>query len=209
MNKTQSLQDIEAIKSMMENSTRFLSLSGLSGIVPGIFAIIGSAYAYFIVLNSGSILYDEKMHLLNSASGLSEIIHLAITALVIFTLAVCSAWYFTWKKAKKNNSKLWSSSFKKWLFHFSIPLIVGGIFSLLLIYHHNVHLVGSATLIFYGLALVNASKYTFQEIHYLGLSEIFLGLLAGIFLCYGILFWTLGFGLLHIVYGITMYIKHK
>ena len=95
------------------------------------------------------------------------------------------------------------------LIHLFIPLLAGGIFSLLLIWHNNITLVASTTLIFYGLALVNAGKFTFGEIHYLGLSEIVLGLLAGFFLNYGLLFWALGFGLLHIVYGWVIYKKYQ
>lgn len=209
MNKDQTLNDIQAIKSMMENSTRFLSLSGLSGVFAGVTALIGAAYAYFFVLHGGSILYDENMRVLNSADGFWVIVHLAVTAIVILFLAVTVAWYFSWKKAKKENKKLWSKPFKKWLFHFSVPLAVGGIFCLLLIYHHNTHLLGSATLLFYGLALLNASKFTFQEIHYLGLCEIVLGICAGFILCYGMLFWAIGFGVLHIIYGLVMYIRHK
>jgi hypothetical protein len=64
-------------------------------------------------------------------------------------------------------------------------------------------------LIFYGLSLVNAGKFTFSEIHYLGLTEIVLGILAGIFINHGLLFWTLGFGLMHIVYGTVMYYRHE
>ncbi len=90
-----------------------------------------------------------------------------------------------------------------------IPLVAGGIFCLILIYHKLLFLIASATLIFYGLALINGSKYTLHEIRYLGISEIFLGLLASVFTGYGLVFWTIGFGVLHIIYGILMYLKHE
>jgi hypothetical protein len=90
-----------------------------------------------------------------------------------------------------------------------IPLICGGIFALILLFQHNLMLVASVMLIFYGLSLVNAGKFTFSEIHYLGLTEIVLGILAGLFVELGLLFWTVGFGFMHIVYGTVMYYRHE
>ena len=70
-------------------------------------------------------------------------------------------------------------------------------------------LVAPTTLLFYGLALYNAGKYTLDEIRYLGVSEIILGLLGCIFIGYGLMFWALGFGVLHIVYGFMMWWKYE
>jgi hypothetical protein len=63
-------------------------------------------------------------------------------------------------------------------------------------------------LIFYGLALINASKYTYNDIRYLGISELLIGLCSTLFLGYGLFFWAAGFGLAHIVYGALMYFKY-
>jgi len=95
------------------------------------------------------------------------------------------------------------------LIHLFIPLITGGLFALILLYRNDSTLLASVTLIFYGLALVNAGKYTLGEIQYLGVFEIVLGLLAGIFTCWGLLFWAIGFGILHIVYGLVMYYRYE
>jgi len=89
-----------------------------------------------------------------------------------------------------------------------VPLVVGGIVSLILIYRNQTDLVAAMMLIFYGLALVNVSKFTFNEVHYLGIAEIVLGIAAALFLYHGLLFWTIGFGFCHIVYGIIMYKKY-
>jgi hypothetical protein len=70
-------------------------------------------------------------------------------------------------------------------------------------------LVASVMLIFYGLSMVNAGKFTFGEIHWLGLTEIALGILAGVFINFGLLLWTIGFGLMHIVYGTVMYYRYE
>ena len=94
------------------------------------------------------------------------------------------------------------------LFNFMIPLITGGIFSLTLLSQGFYGFVAPATLIFYGLALVNGGKHTLNDIKYLGLSEIAVGLVALYFVGYGLLFWAFGFGILHIIYGTVMYFKY-
>jgi hypothetical protein len=63
--------------------------------------------------------------------------------------------------------------------------------------------------VFYGLALVNASKYTLTDIRYLGITEIILGILNIFFLRRGLYFWALGFGVLHIIYGLVMWWKYE
>ncbi len=203
------IQELKEIKNLMEKSSRFLSLSGLSAIFAGLIALIGAFIAYYFILDNGRILYDEYFQPLNKTSLINIKIALIIDALAVFVLAIIGAVYFSMRKAKKQNLKFWSNTTKRILYNFSLPLLVGGLFIIILILQNNIHLVASATLIFYGLALLNASKYTFGEIHYLGLSEIVLGLAAGIFLYYGIFFWAVGFGLLHIVYGWVMYYKYE
>ena len=68
--------------------------------------------------------------------------------------------------------------------------------------------VAPLTLVFYGLALVNASKYTLGYIRYFGITMIILGLASVWFLGYGLFFWTLGFGVCHIIYGALMHFKY-
>jgi hypothetical protein len=89
-----------------------------------------------------------------------------------------------------------------------IPLITGGLFIILLLVQNHVQLIVPGMLIFYGLALVNAGKFTYGEIFYLGLLEIITGLFSTLFPALGIYFWTFGFGFLHIVYGLFMYRKY-
>ena len=90
-----------------------------------------------------------------------------------------------------------------------IPLITGGLFCLALLYHGLAGLVAPATLVFYGLALVNASKYTLHDIRNVGYCEIVLGLASLFFLGYGLEVWVIGFGILHIIYGSLMYWKYE
>ena len=208
MNNSKELQDLQEIKNLMERSSRFLSLSGLSGISAGLVALIGAAVAHYI-LKSNQVKYDEHFNLLFYVPELNVIEPLFYLGILVLSLALLSGFYFSWRKAKKNGYKLWDHTTRRLLVHLFIPLVAGGLFCLILIDRNDITLLASATLIFYGLALVNAGKYTLNEIRYLGISEIVLGLLAGIFTCFGLVFWAIGFGVLHIVYGSVMYFRYE
>ncbi len=203
-----SNDDIKAIKSMMERSSRFLSLSGLSGISAGIIALIGAAIAHHLL---ESVKTDDPglLYFLRPFPFGEIIMPLVILAFSVLVLALASAIFFSWRKARKQNLSLWVPATKRLLTHLFIPLIAGGFFVLILIDQNAEILVAPATLIFYGLALINAGKFTFGEVHYLGVSEIVLGIAAGIFVNYGLLFWAIGFGVLHIVYGFVMYFRYE
>jgi len=184
---------------MMEKSTKFLSLSGLAGVIAGITAILGAAFVYFYLLRDPS---------LTDYSRTQEIMILLADAIIVLLISVGCGVYFSWRKAKKSNYKFFNKVAFIALYNFCIPLFTGGVFCLIFLFKGNIPVVTASTLIFYGLALVNVSKYTFGEIHYLGITEIILGLLAAIFTHNGILFWTLGFGVCHIIYGAAMYKKY-
>jgi hypothetical protein len=206
--KKQHLQNLSEIRSLMERSSSFLSLSGLSGIFAGIFAIFGAAFAYWYIY----VYYaSNNIPLFLKGSDIEkEIVLILISdALTVLILALIFGLFFTYRNTKKKGLKIWNKTSRKLLFNLLLPLLAGGIFTFILIYHGIIILVASSTLIFYGLSLLNASKYTLRDIQYLGISEIILGLLSGIFVGYGLYFWVLGFGILHIVYGTAMYLKYE
>ncbi len=197
-------EDLVHIRSMMERSSRFISLSGLSGVFAGIFALIGASYAAFLFESNGMSYFDglEKVY---TDDLIYKLIELAIVVLV---LALFSGFLFTYKKSKKNNLPIWTSTTKVMLLQLAIPLVVGGVFCLALVYHGLFVFLAPATLLFYGIALVNAGKYTYSDIQYLGYCQLFLGSISLFFLGYGLIFWTLGFGILHVVYGAIMFKKN-
>jgi len=165
----------------------------LAGVSAGVTAIAGAAIAYFYILKECT----DNLKIL-----------LLADALIVLAVSICFGFYFSWIKAHKSNQKLFTKVALKSLYNLGLPLIVGGIVSLILIYRDQTEMVAAITLIFYGLALVNVSKFTYNEIHYLGIIEIVLGIAAALFLYYGIIFWTIGFGVCHIFYGIIMYKKY-
>jgi len=208
-NSVNPKEDIQAIREIMERSSKFMLLNSWAGFFAGTCALIGAAVAWFFILGSGSIHYDEFLYSV-SGSPINDIsVGLGIDAALVLLLAGVAAIYFSYRKSLKAGQKFWTSSTKRVLMHLLIPLVSGGIFALILVFRNNMELVASVTLIFYGLALVNAGKFTLDEIHYLGLTEIVLGILAGIFVNQGLLFWTVGFGLVHFIYGTVMYYRYE
>ncbi len=202
-------EDLQAIREIMERSSKFLSLSGLSGIFAGVCALVGAGVAWFIVLDSGNVCFDEYMYGSDGSAGPALRAYLASVSLLVLGLALLGAFYFSLRKARKTGLQFWTNSSRRILIHLLIPLFAGGLFILILLLQQNFVLVASAMLIFYGLSLVNAGKFTFSELHYLGLTEIGLGILAGFFVHQGLLFWAIGFGLMHIIYGAVMYYRHE
>ncbi|MGN7756632.1 hypothetical protein ACTJIV_04085 [Chryseobacterium sp. 22532] len=198
-------EDLSHIRSMMERSSRFISLSGLSGVFAGLAALIGAGYVYFIFQREGIDYLDGDRNFFSPAL----VRELVIVGTVILLTAVLSGYIFTANKSKKKGLKIWDSTTKRLLLTFAVPLVTGGIFCLALLFHHLFVWIAPATLIFYGIALVSAERYTLTDIKYLGYCQIVLGLISLFFLGWGLVFWTIGFGILHIVYGLIMHKKYK
>ncbi|WP_372647482.1 hypothetical protein [Draconibacterium sp.] len=195
MNESEKLlNELKDIRNIMERSSRFLSLSGLSGIMVGIYALIGAFFAYRIVyIQFPSAVRQEYIN-----DTLTAVFIIGITVLV---LSLFTIYVLTVKQAKKEQKPIWGPGSKLLLINLLIPLATGGILTTILAFRGYYGVVSPCFLIFYGLALVNAAKYTRPEILSLGLVEIILGLLAAIFPGYGLYFWAIGFGILHIIYG--------
>lgn len=193
------LQAISEMRSMMERSSRFISLSGLSGVFAGVFALVGTYLAH------------EKLRLffLGEVSYVNIRTYLFMIAALVLVFSVSIGVFLTIRNSKKKGINIWDNTSRRLIINMMIPLITGGLFCLILLYHENVGLIAPATLIFYGLSLINASKYTLNDIRYLGICEIVLGLIASFYIGYGLYFWALGFGILHIVYGTVMYFKYE
>ena len=193
------LKDISDIKNMMSQSTQFISLSGLSGILAGLYALIGAAVVNSLIEND----YSEFITIESTTFKL-----IVLTAIIVLLLSITTAYFLTKQKAAKIGETVWNSATKRLLINFSIPLFTGGIFAILLLRHNLYELIAPITLIFYGLACVNASKYTLRDVRYLGITEIIIGLFAVEFSGYGLFFWVIGFSVCHILYGTLMYYKY-
>lgn len=203
-NLTDVENDIQSIKEMMERSTRFISLSGLSGVLAGIYALIGSVIAYYFIYYPNSP-FGYRFYYVNQND---IIVKLIITASCVLIASILTGILLTIRKAKKQEVPYWNASSKRFLINVSIPLVCGGLFILTLLVRGYFGIVAPTCLLFYGLALLNGSSYTFGEIRYLAFVQIGLGILCSVFPGYGLVFWSLGFGIMHIFYGVLMFNKY-
>lgn len=197
-------KDIEAIRSLMERSVKFLSLSGFSGILSGIYATVGAVIVYY------KLYYPRSpfQYRIDSIQDEGVIGELVVVGFVVLAASLSTGYWLSSRKAKKQNTQIWNPTSRRLFFNLSIPLITGGVFILILLANGHFGIAAPATLIFYGLALINASDNLFDEIRYLAYFEILAGLISAALPGYGLLFWFVGFGLLHIIYGALMYKKY-
>jgi hypothetical protein len=207
MTKEKYLEDLGEIRSMMEQSSRFLSLSGLSGVTAGLVALTG-ALVVFWKLNFKLYPYYEEVYDANGMVRTDFAAFVGIVAVLVLCVALGAGLLLTIKKTKKEKQHFWTPAARRMLINLAIPLAGGGVFCCALLWHQQAYLIACTMLIFYGLALLNASKYTLNDIRYLGIAELLLGLLALFITGYALLFWAIGFGVLHIIYGYVMYVKY-
>jgi len=203
-----TLQEVKDIRRMMERSSRFISLSGLSGVAAGFFALIGAAIGRYVFLKNYYARGIPRRYIDGTDFTRLKIQLLGLAA-AVFAAAFVSAFYFTWRKSSRQGIPLWNHTSRRLFWNMVIPLVAGGLFILGMLQYDDWHFVAPACLIFYGLALVNASKYTLTDIRYLGYCEIAVGLINMQWIGYGLYFWALGFGVLHIIYGISMWWKYE
>jgi hypothetical protein len=203
-----SIEDIKTIRRIMEESSRFLSLSGISGVLAGVIAIAGALVTYLVILDNGNIPFTDYLNTLSEQKSVLQKWQLIGVAATVLLLSLLFAFYLSIKKAERDNKTIWTPVSKRLLINMFIPLAAGGIFVVMLMIQSYYLLIIPCFLIFYGLALVNAGKFTFGEIFYLGILEIIIGLIAAFIPAQGLLFWIIGFGILHIIYGLVMYRKY-
>lgn len=208
-NPIKTLQDIHSI---MERSARFLSLSGWSGVWAGCTALVGAAIARQWLQQAPEGFFYEY----NNSIPIGEtngdyrayVFRFAMLAMVVLIVALAGGLFFTMRKARKAGATLWSPASRRMVFELAVPLAIGGIFAFVFLYRGLEAYIPAICLVFYGLALMNGSKHTLSDIRYLGFFEIALGILCLFLQGYGLLLWTLGFGVLHILYGVIMWNKY-
>ena len=199
MEKEKYINDLSEIRKIMSRSSRFISLSGLSGVSTGFIALAGALLARQLVFRHHDYLVYEAVPI--DADNLRNLLLIAMGTLL---LSVFSALWFTGRKSRKENQHVWDNQAKRLLTNLLIPLTAGGILCLILLFRGYVGFLPGLTLIFYGLALVNGSHYTLSHIRYLGIAEIVLGLVAFLFIEQSLYLWMLGFGVIQMIYGLMI-----
>lgn len=198
-----SLDALNEIRTIMERSTRFLSLSGMSGVWAGCVALVAATIGHswqsdsWFLKRSDNSLFNEPI------TG-----KLLLLAACTFVVALAGAAYFTWRKVNSDGQRVWNSASRQFLLQLMLPMLAGAIFCLGFIYYGHPFYLAPACLIFYGLALINAGKYTLSDIRYLGLFQVALGCVNLFMPGSALYIWGAGFGILHILYGIIMWNKY-
>jgi predicted lysophospholipase L1 biosynthesis ABC-type transport system permease subunit len=202
------LNDLKEIRKLMEKSSKFLSLSGLSGVFAGVVALLSAGVLYLKkVKSTGSS--ELNGFYIDRNSDADYLKFLFCLAIITLFLAISGGIFLTWRKTRKSKQNLWNTLSKKLALSLTIPLLVGGVFAMALVSNGMVRMVPGTTLVFYGLALINASQHTYRDVYYLGMFEVVIGVFALFIAGYSLLFWAFGFGVLHIAYGISMYFKYE
>ena len=197
MSNERHLDDLKEIRSLMEKSTRFLSLSGWSGIMAGVYALIGAYLAHD---------YASREHFINNPNDHFRFLVIGVS---VMAAALITGAILTYPKAKKNNQSMFDKSALRMVAHISFPMVIGFFVWLAFALQGSEQYMAGMFLIFYGLGLINGSKYTLNDIRVLGISLVILGVLALFFTHYGLYFWAAGFGVGHIVYGTYMWMRYE
>lgn len=197
-------KDIASIRTMMERSVKFISLSGLSGVIAGAYALLGAGYVYYLVYYPYSP-FGFRFYYANESQ---IIVQLLAIAMIVLVLSIATGYWFSLQKAKKLGVTIWNKASQQLMIDLLIPLLTGGLFILILLSRGYYGVAAPACLVFYGLALINASRNTYSEVKYLGFTEIALGLISALIPGYGLIFWAIGFGVMHIMYGAVMHFRY-
>lgn len=200
-NEENYMRDLVEIRSMMERSSRFLTLSGWAGISAGLYALAASYVAVAVFDFSPGVAPVT----LEERARWFPVLGLAAGTLL---LALATAVWFSYRKAQVKGEKVWTATLRRMLEQIAIPLISGGMVLLVFWSRGLIGWIAPLSLVFYGLALYSAGKFTYSEVKWMGLAQLLLGLLACLFVEYGLWFWAAGFGVVHIVYGVYMYTKY-
>lgn len=205
-NQEEQLNALSDIRKLMDRSSRFISLSGLSGVFAGVIGLLGAYLAHQEIST-----YTKGDYGYGTNADLDIEFNLLKIAIGVLVIALAGGLLFTYRQSKKKNLPIWDKTAKNMLINLAIPLIAGGFFIIALLFNHeNAYgLIAPSCLTFYGLALINASKYTYSDIRFLGICEVILGIISVFNIGYGLYFWAFGFGVLHILYGLIMYFKYE
>jgi len=197
-------QELADIKSMMEQSTRFLSLSGLSGILIGTYALISSAIAYYWIYFPDYPIGES----LSEVYGNGNLTPLMYLGLGVLGISIATSWWLSRQKSKRNSHQLWTAASRRFLQALFVPVLAGGLFCIALIHQGMLTQAFPAMLLFYGAGLLHASSFTLDNLKFLGYGQIILGVLNAFLPDWGLLLWALGFGVFHLLYGLLVYFKY-
>lgn len=208
MDNKDALNTLQEIKDLMSRSSRFQTISGWSIVIIGIYASIVSLGAWLLLGDHQSYTwlpqFAQDFAINTPSRTLIALVIAAILVVVSFT-TVCIGSYLKTKRV--NQTFAFDQTVRRCLINFFVPAVAGALFCVAMLVQGHYGLTSSIMLLFYGLALINCSHYTSSSIALLGYGQLLLGIVDCFVIHHAILFWFLGFGLLHIIYGLYLVIK--
>lgn len=204
MSEHNYIQQISDIKKIISERTKFNALSGVSGILAGTYALVGAFVAKQIIDRSEMMVYDN----FTGRYFHQDVVKLYFIAAIVLIASISTGIYFSYIKAKKAGELLLNKVAVKIIRNFSIFLLTAFIVLLAVYAKNYFSMMAPLCLIFYGLALINVSSFIASEVYGLGLCIVVIGVFALFFPGNGLLFWSLGFGLMHIIYGTLMWYRY-
>lgn len=202
MKENEVKQTLDDIREMMSKSSRFQAISGWSIIVIGLLAGIASLMAA-AVIGVADVPFFDNLQRYSTLNTPLKIRIAALIALILFTVCLLIVFVFAIVKSKRHNLPFaFDKRMRQMLLDFFIPLIAGGLFSMAMVMQQHYGLTSSIMLMFYGLALINCSHYTYPILRWLGYTELLIGIIDCFTMSHALLFWFLGFSVAHILFGI-------
>lgn len=205
MENKDALKELRDIRTMMERSSRFQTVSGWGILAAGLMAIVAGWVANIIFNGSGTTLYGDTGYIWDHKTQIAVFGSLALVVVCGLTVFLSSMLL----ARRRNIPFAFDATMRRLLLAFSVPLVAGGVLCLALVLQGHYGLTSSIMLIFYGLALIACHHFTYPALGLLGYAELLLGLADCFVATHALLFWTVGFGVLHVLFGIYLIIKSR
>ena len=181
----------------MQQNSSYFSLSGLSGILVGIYGLL-TVYMVHMLTSTYGDGFDGSSQL---PIALLEI-GILVLAVVMILVALITLRIRAKRSAKKHNEKLWSPFSKKLRFHTLILLLLFIVILAVVANKGYYSIITPLMLLLYGIFLLNLSRLV-GRLRYLAFAELILATIAYFIYDKELLFLGLGFGIFHIIYGIV------
>jgi hypothetical protein len=206
--REESLSVLREIRSMMDGAGRFRSLSGKAGVYAGCYALAGWLGVHvWVGVSPLGVGLMERLTAAGEGDGLLWVF--VGVGVVVLVAALSTGLWMAVRKAAGRGESLWDAAARQVLSGLMVPWVVGGLYILTLFYHGHRLQVLPASLLFYGLGLVGASRHTLAEVRGLGFAFLLTGLAAALQPGMAHWYWAFGFGLLHIGYGLWIHRRHE
>lgn len=204
MKEQEIKETLTDIREMMERSQKVMFLNGTSGIIVAVWALLGAIFTSEFLYGSLWPIWGSTVFPLREMTF--DIFSFTAFFLAVTFIASCiTVWIMSKHRAKRKGIEFKLDPGAKQLFRtFFTVMIIGGLFCLSCFANGHWELIFGYMLTFYGLALVVISPMAFRKsiTQYFGYLQIAVGMAALEFPQYGMMFWTIGFCVLHLIWGI-------